>query len=282
MNVLVLGVSGMLGGTVFRLLSKFFNTYGTSRNPSLVTIFDHVFYESNIFDPVKLIEIFEQTKPDVVINCIGIIKQKNCKVSVDDTIFINGVFPHNLFKICQEFNSRLIQISTDCVFKGDRGDYSEHDICDATDLYGKTKFLGELHYSNSVTLRTSIIGFENNSNYSLLEWFLSQKDSVNGYSKAIFSGVTTLELAKVIRDFVIPNSSIKGLYHVSSLPISKLNLLEKLNNFFDKNLTIINDSGLTINRSLNSHKFSRETGYSCPEWDKLILDLIRFGRNDNL
>jgi dTDP-4-dehydrorhamnose reductase len=227
-------------------------------------------------------KIFDQAKPDVVINCIGIIKQKNYEVSPDDIIFINAVFPHNLFKICQQFNSRLIQISTDCVFKGDKGDYSEDDICDATDLYGKTKFLGELHYLNSVTLRTSIIGFESNSNYSLLEWFLSQKDSVHGYSKAIFSGLTTLELAHVIVNHVIPNSNIQGLYHVSSEPISKFNLLKKLNIFFNKKLVIINDVSIAIDRSLNSNKFYKETGYSCPEWDKLIKDLINFGRNGDL
>ena len=282
MNILVLGISGMLGSTVSRFLSDSFNVYGTARNStSLDKSRAHIFYEKDIFDSTKLKKIFNQARPDVVINCIGVIKQKKREVSVDEMIFINSVFPHNLFRMCQEFNSRLITISTDCVFKGNKGNYYEYDLCDATDLYGKTKFLGELHYLNSVTLRTSIIGFECNSNYSLLEWFLSRKDSVYGYNKAIFSGVTTLELARVIRDLIIPNTAIQGLYHISSQPISKFSLLEKLNNFFEKNLIILKDSSFAINRSLNSKKFLNATGYSSPEWDNLIQDLISFGRNPN-
>jgi dTDP-4-dehydrorhamnose reductase len=167
----------------------------------------------------------------------------------------------------------LIHISTDCVFSGSIGNYTEEDVSDATDLYGRTKFLGEVDYPHAVTLRTSIIGRELKSRLGLIEWFLAQEGEIRGYRKAIYSGFTTDELARIIRDFVIPDTDINGIYHVSSDPISKYELLMLTKKEFNKEILIHPDDDFTIDRSLCSSKFKSKTGYSPPSWQEMIKDL---------
>jgi dTDP-4-dehydrorhamnose reductase len=177
---------------------------------------------------------------------------------------------------CANIDARLIHISTDCVFNGRKGLYKETDLSDAEDLYGKSKFIGELHdLPHAVTLRTSIIGHELNSNDSLVDWFLSQTGTVKGYKKAIFSGLPTVELARVIKDFVMPRTDLQGSYHVSADPIDKYTLLNLIANIYGKEIEIIADEKVHIDRSLNSDKFRQATGYQPPSWPILIEKMYR-------
>jgi dTDP-4-dehydrorhamnose reductase len=283
-RVLVLGVSGMLGNTIFRLLfeSTGVSVYGTARSRECFSFFaremrDHLIPGIDVENTDKLVSLIEKYRPDVVINCIGIVKQLAESNNPLDVIPINALFPHRLAKICQLASCRVIQMSTDCVYSGQKGMYVEDDEPDAKDLYGITKRLGELFYKNTVTLRTSIIGRELNSNIGLIDWFLSQKDFVKGYDKAIFSGLPTVEVARVIRDYVIPNNKLCGLYHLSSDPISKFELLKLVAEVYEKKIKIIPDSNFLIDRSLNSSAFQLATGYSPPDWSKLVSNLHEFG-----
>lgn len=278
MKVLILGVTGMLGSTVFKMLmkDKLLTVYGTLRSASGTKYFpidSHTQLLANVdvLDNDSLISVMTAVKPDLVINCIGLIKQY---ADANDPLLalpINAMFPHRLANLCLLINARLIHISTDCVFSGSKGMYTEEDVSDAKDLYGKSKYIGELHdLSHAVTLRTSIIGHELNSQTSLVDWFLSQTGQVNGYKKAIFSGLPTVELASVIRDFVIPNVSLHGLHHVSVEPIDKYSLLNLIADVYGKEIEIEADDKVQIDRSLDSTKFRQATGYEPPSWSILI------------
>ena len=278
MKVLVLGVTGMLGSTVFKQLSSDsrYQVWGTLRNANLLHYFpeqSHEFLLKNIdvLDHDTLVSVFDRVQPDVVINCVGLIKQLSDAKDPLSTLPINAMLPHRLANLCSLVNARLIQISTDCVFSGSQGMYTEDNVSDAEDLYGKSKYIGELHdLSHVVTLRTSIIGHELNSQTSLVDWFLSQTGVVKGYKKAVFSGLPTVELADVIKDYVIPNTSLNGLYHVSVSPIDKYSLLNLIANIYNKDIEIEADEKVQIDRSLDSNKFRQETGYVPPTWPYLI------------
>ena len=210
-------------------------------------------------------------KPDVVINCIGMIKQLQNANNPLVVLPINSIFPHRLSLLCRLAGARLIHISTDCVFSGEKGGYTEKDISDANDLYGKSKYIGEIHDEfNTVTIRTSIIGHELNSKYALIDWFLSQDGTIRGYTKCIFSGLPTVELASVIKNIIIPNKELSGLYHVSSTPISKFDLLSIVAKRYGKNINILEDSEVVLDRSLDSSCFKQATGYEPPDWEVLI------------
>ncbi|PTT24973.1 SDR family oxidoreductase [Pseudomonas sp. HMWF021] len=281
MKVLVLGVTGMLGSTVFRQFhgNPHLEVWGTLRNPNGVKHFPEDTHSSlisnvDVLDQDSLVSVMARVKPDVVINCVGLIKQL---ADAKDPLFalpINAMLPHRIAKLCALANARFIHISTDCVFSGRKGLYTEEDISDAEDLYGKSKYIGELHAEpNAVTLRTSIIGHELGSQFSLVDWFLSQSGSVKGYEKAIFSGLPTVELARVIRDYVIPNPELRGLYHVSVAPIDKLSLLKLIAEVYKKEIDIVADSNVAIDRSLNSSKFQAATGYVPPSWLELVKSM---------
>jgi dTDP-4-dehydrorhamnose reductase len=212
-----------------------------------------------------------------VINGIGLIKQLPSAHDPISAIKINALLPHQLARVCAAQNARLIHISTDCVFSGSKGLYRESDTPDATDLYGRTKLMGEIEYGNALTLRTSIIGPELHSNSSLLDWFLSQTGSVKGFTKAVFSGLPTVEIARVIADYVIPRPTLTGLYHVASQPINKHALLSLIAQIYQKNIDIMPDDKLVIDRSLNSDRFCDDTGYHAPQWDELITRMYKFG-----
>ena len=187
------------------------------------------------------------------------------------------MLPRKLFNICESINAKLIHISTDCVFNGKKGSYKESDNPNATDIYGRAKLLGEVINSKSITLRTSIIGHEISTSHSLLEWFLSQKDDIDGYGKAVFSGLTTVELARVIHDFVIPNLNLSGLYNISSEPINKFDLLSLIAEQYRKDIKINKNKKLVIDRSLNSDKFRSETGFKSLSWKDMIYEMYKFG-----
>jgi dTDP-4-dehydrorhamnose reductase len=283
MIVLILGANGMLGNAVMRSFSRneAWDVHGTLRSMSSLRFFSsqltsklHCGVDVEDFD--VLVSLLGKIRPDVIINCIGQIKQVEGANEPLRAIPINAVFPHRLAHLCKMIGARLVHISTDCVYSGTVGNYKEEDIPDANDLYGRTKLLGEVDYSNAITIRTSIIGHELDSSRGLIGWFLSQKSSVKGYTDVVFSGLPTCELARIIQDFVIPNSRLQGIYHVSADPISKYDLLKLVRDEYQLNIEIEPDSQIKLDRSLNSQRFSAATGYIAPAWRKLISEMKSF------
>jgi dTDP-4-dehydrorhamnose reductase len=284
MKIVILGASGMLGNAIYRHLSEnhTFNVYGTVRSENYLNFFNEKL-RANLESKIDVTNLpglnsyLEKVKPDVVINCIGVIKQISDKTKITDLLYLNSVFPHHLIKISKSLKFKLVQISTDCVFSGKKGNYSENDFADAEDLYGISKFLGELSaHPDAITIRTSIIGNELVGEHSLLNWFLSQKNSIQGYTKAIFSGFPTIELAEIIEKYILSDLSLCGLFHVSSDPISKYHLLKLIAKKYQKNVEILESSDMIIDRSLDSNKFRSVTGYEPPNWNILIDKMYRF------
>lgn len=278
MKVLVLGVTGLIGSEVFKSLSHKYEVRGTIRNPSAKHYFSEDLQKKLIvckdaLDDKALIEVMETVNPDVVVNCIGL--TKHLKGADDPLIAIpmNSLMPHRIAKYCELIGARMIHISTDCIFSGAKGGYTESDSSDAEDIYGKSKYLGEVNYTHTITLRTSTIGHEINTEYGLLNWFLSQKVECKGYSKAIFSGLPTVEFARVIRDVVIPNPELNGLYHVAGQPISKYDLLKLIALEYNKSVNILKDDLFIIDRSLIADDFIKATNYIAPNWPELIQQM---------
>lgn len=220
---------------------------------------------------------FATFQPDVVINCIGLIKQLSDAEDPLSAIPVNSLLPHRLARLCSVAGARLTHISTDCVFSGSRGNYLETDASDAKDLYGRSKYLGEVDYPHAVTLRTSIIGHELGTAHGLVEWFLAQRGGVKGYTKAIFSGLPTVELARVIHDFVIPNQALHGVYHVSVDAIDKCSLLGLIAQVYGKDIVITPDDKVAVDRSLDSSRFRAATGYAPAQWPALLAAMHEFG-----
>jgi len=277
-KALILGISGMLGNAVFRAFrsSPAFDVTGTVRDPSLLQYFPArdaaaIVSGVDVLDVQNLAASVTRLRPDLVVNCVGLIKQFATANDPLVALPLNAMFPHRLARLCQPLGARVVHISTDCVFSGRRGHYTEADISDADDLYGKSKALGELlDYRNAVTLRTSIIGRELNTARSLVDWFLAQEGRVQGYRQAIFSGLPASELALIVRDIVAPKSALSGLYHVSAAPISKYDLLRLIARRYGKDIEIVADNGVRIDRSLDSSRFTAATRYRPPDWPELI------------
>ena len=284
MNILIFGATGMLGHAVFRVLSndKRLNVFGTIRSESSKKLFSAPFAENlipniDIESDDCLKKAFEITQPDVVINCIGIIKQLSDAKDVLKTVPINALLPHRLALLSKNFGSRLILVSTDCVFSGGKGDYLETDFPDCDDLYGRSKLLGEIADNDNVlTIRTSIIGHELRGGHSLVNWFLSQNESTQGYTKAVFSGLPTNELANIIRSCIVDWPNLHGLYHVSADPINKYELLSLIAKIYDKKIQITKSEQVQIDRSLNHQKFQAATAYQAKDWPSLIESMKAF------
>jgi dTDP-4-dehydrorhamnose reductase len=278
MRVLILGVTGMLGNAVHTYFSQDggHEVWGAMRSASGKRYFAET-AQANLVSGVDVLDLDALTNlmlrvnPHIVINCVGLIKQLANANDPLTALPLNSMLPHRLSKLCALAGARLVHISTDCVFSGRKGNYSESDLSDAEDLYGKSKYIGELHEApNAITLRTSIIGHELNSCNALIDWFLSQEAEVKGYAKAIFSGLPTIELARIIKDYVLPNEALHGLYQVAAAPIDKLSLLRLVAEVYDKKITIYPDDVVRIDRSLNSSRFNQASGYVAPEWPALI------------
>lgn len=225
----------------------------------------------DVFDADRLSQLFAEFKPDIVVNCIGVIKQLATASVHLISIATNSLLPHRVAALCEAAGARLVHVSTDCVFDGKRGHYRETDFADAYDLYGRTKLLGEVDYPHAITLRTSIIGHEMGSSVSLIDWFLSQPGpEVKGYRKAIYSGLPTVELARVVRDVVAPRPDLRGLWHVASAPIDKCALLLLVRDIYGKSIDVVADDTVVIDRSLDGSRFANETGYIAPSWPDLV------------
>jgi dTDP-4-dehydrorhamnose reductase len=283
-RVLVLGASGMAGHTLFRFLeeSPEHTVLGTVRSEAAAARLPASYRGSlcigpNALRPETMWAVLDDWHPDVVINCIAVIKQA---AEANDPLValpLNALFPHQLARACGERGARLVHLSTDCVFDGKGSLYRETDFASADDLYGRSKFLGEVDYPNAITLRTSIIGHELGTRYGLLEWFLGQQGSVRGFRRAIYSGLTAPELAKVIRDYAIPRRELRGVYQVSSEVIDKYQLLLLLRQAYGKEIAIEPDDAIAIDRSLDSSRFRDITGYAPLPWIDQIREMRQFG-----
>lgn len=287
MRILILGASGMLGNTLLRYFAPNHEVASTFRDYEktqdiFMKIKTKIYDGVDIYDELTLDEVMKDFKPEVIMNCVGIIKQLDLSKQYYESIYVNALLPHKLVRLAEEHNAKLIHFSTDCVFTGEKGMYLESDPSDCTDLYGKSKFLGEVGYSsNALTFRTSIIGHELTTCRSLVDWFLNEEDSVNGYDKAIFSGLPTIEIAEIIDKHVLPKlNDYYGLYHLSVEPINKYDLLTMVAKVYNKKIKIVRDSELVIDRSLNSERFRSDFNYIVPSWetliDKMRKDYIRF------
>jgi dTDP-4-dehydrorhamnose reductase len=286
-TVLVLGGTGMLGHTLFEHLSERpdLDVHATvrdagplsARRPPDRQASIHAGIDATRVDHLR--QVVAEVRPAVLLNAIGIVKQVPAASDPLASTEINALFPHRVARLCALAGIRLIHIGTDCVFSGSTGSYTEDDPPDPVDLYGRTKLLGEPLLGETplgagapwaLTLRTSLIGHELRSGHGLLEWMLRQVGPTTGYRRAIFSGLTTLELARVVADVVLPQPGLSGLYHVSSAPISKLDLLELIARRYEREIEIIASDEPVIDRSLDSTRFQAATGYRPPSWPELV------------
>lgn len=267
----------MLGHKLMQKLRNAFHVTGTIRG-SFDDVKQYDFFERERIieftaanDAASIESAIVKAKPDVVINAIGIVKQLPSAKDVITTLEINSIFPNRLADLAAKHGFRLITISTDCVFDGVRGNYSENDQPNANDLYGKSKNLGEVVADNCLTIRTSIIGRELGSAHSLIEWFLSNRGgSAKGFTNAIYSGFPTIVFADIITSLITDHKELSGLYHVAAKPINKFDLLTLVNKHYDTGIDIIASDELKIDRSLNCSKFEAETGFRPLQWKEMI------------
>ncbi len=277
MRILVIGASGMLGHKLYQRLRANFDVFGSIRGAfesiDGFGIFDDGSIIENIdaTDADSLRRAVEMARPDCVVNAAGVIKQVPETSDPVQNLLINAILPRHLARLSTDYGFRLITIGTDCVFDGKRGNYSEEDPSDARDIYGMSKLLGEVTAGNSITLRTSIIGRELGSRNSLVEWFLANRGGrVKGYVNAIYSGFPTVVLAEIISDLIANHPTLGGLYHISSAPISKFDLLRLINRHFNAGVEIEPFTDYVIDRSLDSSKFKRDTGFEPAGWNEMI------------
>ncbi|MGA6994203.1 MAG: SDR family oxidoreductase [Candidatus Deferrimicrobiaceae bacterium] len=289
-KILVVGAAGMLGHVLFSELSgrSGLEVHATARTaegldrwfpPALLERI-HGGVDAELFDTV--LRALEAVRPDVVVNCIGVIKQIPAAKDPVVSISVNSLFPHLLAQVCTKAAVRLVQVSTDCVFSGEKGNYRESDRPDATDLYGRTKLLGEVDLPGCVTLRTSLIGHELAARHGLVEWFLSQQGTVKGFARAVFSGFPTVEMARIVAERILPNDRLSGLYHVSSEPISKYDLLWLVAKEYGIGIGIERDEEFSCDRSLDSSRFREMTGYEPPPWPELVARMRAHFRDSPL
>jgi dTDP-4-dehydrorhamnose reductase len=280
MRILILGGGGMLGHQLVAVLQKEFETWSTLRGS--VSAYER----HGLFDPQRtlggidvlnfdaVMEVMAKVRPDAVINCVGIIKQLAAAKDPFLSVAINALLPHRLHRLCQATGARLIHFSTDCVFSGRTGNYTEDDPSDALDLYGRSKFLGETIGEGALTIRSSIIGLELGTTSGLVEWFLSQRGRrIEGYKRAIYSGFTTLEMARIVRMVLTEHRAVSGTLQVSSDRISKYDLLTLMQRAFEFDVEIVPDDKVQIDRSLDSTRFRTLTGYIPPSWPTMVEEL---------
>lgn len=279
MRILILGGDGMLGHQLLTYLRPRHDVKVTLRQDMAAYAATGLFSGENAYDAIdirsleRLLEVMADFRPEAVINAVGIVKQRPAAKESIPSLEINALLPHRLAVLCKGIGARLIHLSTDCVFSGKKGMYREEDPSDAEDLYGKTKFLGEVHDSNCLTLRTSIIGREFSRHKSLLDWFLAQTGTVKGFTNAIYTGFTTLEMSRIIEKMLMEHPSAAGVYQVSSEPINKYELLLLFREKMRHNIEIVADDSFCCDRSLDSTRFRSEFNYTPPSWPAMIEEL---------
>jgi dTDP-4-dehydrorhamnose reductase len=267
----------MLGHKLWQVFAPRLETYVSFRGDVASYSGYDIFDDSRAFSGVQAEDLdsvrrtLAVVQPDVVVNCIGIVKQDAAAQDPVASITVNALFPHRLARACGDSGARLIHLSTDCVFSGRKGNYQEVDPPDAQDLYGRTKLLGEVTSSNCLTIRTSMIGRELSGSQGLLEWFLSHAGhTVRGYQRAIFSGFTTGALAEVIAELIIQYPDLSGMRHVAAEPINKFDLLSLIKRTYQLDIEIEPDDVFCCDRSLDAGRMRAETGILVPSWPEMI------------
>jgi dTDP-4-dehydrorhamnose reductase len=280
MRVLVLGATGMLGHKLVQTLQDSHQTYATLRQQTTPVICSEFIRGTQLIPGVSggdfslIEETINKIQPDVVVNCIGIVKQLEQAKDSIESITINALLPHMLARFCNRSNARLITLSTDCVFSGKVGNYSVEDQPDPVDLYGRSKLLGEVDESGCLTIRTSMIGRQLIGSHGLVEWLLGQNGkTVKGYKKAIFSGLTTNELSKIIVNIIENQPALQGVWQIAALPVSKFELLNLIGAAYRLDVKILSDDELVCDRSLNGEKFTQATGIVPLEWPDMISQM---------
>lgn len=279
MRILILGGDGMLGHQLLKSLAQRHEVRVTLRQDleayTVYKLFDceNAYTGVDVRSLERLTEVLADFRPDAVINSVGIVKQRPTAKESIPSLEMNALLPHRLSVLCKAVGARLIHLSTDCIFSGKKGNYQESDPSDAEDLYGKTKFLGETQDSHCLTLRTSIIGRELSRKKSLLEWFLAQTGTVKGFSKAIYTGFTTLEMGRIIENMLVNHPDASGVYQVSSDPINKYDLLLLFREKLGIKIEVVPDDSFCCDRSLDSTRFRKEFAYTPPTWETMIEEL---------
>ena len=284
MKILILGVDGMIGHKMAQVLDKpnfdlFLNTRSQSdffkiKFPNS-TIYDYDFIKQNIE------QLIEKCSPDYIINSSGITKRRGAADNLE-TEYLNILLPRKIDLWCKKNQKKQILFSTDCVFSGDKGNYNDFDISDAIDNYGSSKGKGELNSKSTLTLRSSMIGREIYNKTELLEWVIYNKNKkIKGFDNAIYSGVTTLWMSNILIEIIEKYPRLYGIYNISSRPISKFDLITKINYYFKLNIDIVKDSSYSSNKSLNSNRFFTETNLKKPNWDKMLYNLYIDCENNN-
>jgi dTDP-4-dehydrorhamnose reductase len=278
MKVVVFGGDGMLGHQVAGRLSGSHDVVTTLRKPAtagvssaLATCRVVTAMDVRVPDAAEMLVFTE--RPQVVVNAVGIVKQRTATSDPVESIEVNSLFPHRLASACGRAGARLIHVSTDCVFSGKKGDYTEADNPDPVDLYGRSKLLGELSEPGSLTIRTSIIGLELGNYSGLIEWFLHQSGQVHGYRKARWSGLTSIELARVIERVITGHRELGGVWHVSGQTVTKYDLLAGLAAMLRHDVAVVPDDTVVIDRSLNSERFKSTVGYQPPSTKAMLSEL---------
>lgn len=281
MRILILGGNGMLGHQFMRSWQDHHEVKVTLRGE--VCDYSHLglYNSSNSYGGIDVCSIgaveriIKEFRPDSVVNAVGVTKQRTDGSNIIPTIEVNALFPHRLSDLCGMYGSRLVHLSTDCVFSGRVGDYDESSISDAEDLYGRSKFLGEVNQSHAITLRKSTIGLELAGAHGLVEWFLAQKGTVRGYRKAIYSGLISSELARIIELILLHHTTLSGVWNVASEPIDKYSLLVQLSERLGrKDIVIEPFDGFACDRSLNGSALYEKTGYVAPSWSDMLDELV--------
>ena len=278
MKILILGGDGMIGHKMTQVLSSQNHEIVISVREKRDLTLKSVSSKSKVFfnDFLKdnILDFLVKVNPDVIINAIGITIRRGSTKNISDTIYLNSLFPHQISGWALAFKKRLIHFSTDCVFSGDEGSYQEDTTPDALDYYGKTKGLGEINSKSSLTIRSSMIGPELYNKTELFEWIINNKEKeINGFSRVMYSGVTTVYMARLLADLIDNHKNLSGIYNVASKPISKFELLHLINDNFDLGLIINCDKTVISNKTLNASKIEKEIGLQSPSWDELIFEL---------
>jgi len=279
-KVLVLGGDGMLGHQLVRLLAPRHQVWATLHGPLAAYAADGLFDAGNAIPDVdvtdfsRLADLVGDVAPEAVVNCVGIVKQRQEAREPVTSILVNALLPHRLHEICAASGARLVQLSTDCVFSGRKGGYSEADMPDPVDLYGRTKLLGEVEEAPAVTIRSSMIGLELRRRTGLVEWFLAQHGRVRGFTRAIYSGLTTAEMARLIERLLTAHRELHGTWHVAAEAIDKHALLTRLAALLGRrDVEVVPDDGFACDRSLDGSAFTAATGYRAPSWEAMLGEL---------
>ncbi|MHA7841142.1 MAG: dTDP-4-dehydrorhamnose reductase family protein [Gammaproteobacteria bacterium] len=279
MRILIVGGSGMLGHELLRQWQNKYTVAVTLRRSLADYHAFNLFGPENSYSAIdvshleSLKRVFEDFKPSHVVNAVGVVKQRDTAKDAIPSIQINALFPHQLSQLCQQHQARLFHMSTDCVFSGKKGHYSEADFPDGVGLYAQSKLLGELHEAHCVTLRTSIIGYELENKRSLIEWFLAQKGIIKGFTQAIYTGFTTIEMARILEKIMVEHPHLSGLWHVASSAINKYELLTLFKNALNRDIIIQPDGSFVCDRSLDGKLFNKKISYKPPSWHDMLTEL---------